>query len=109
MTHPQAAIGPPALGEASLLPFLYRVGEEDLAGDGKDARVVEAFQQGGQEVRLDAHVGVQQDDDIVFGGPEAGIGAATEAAIRRERHQLYLRETLTKKLGAAVGGAVVDH
>ena len=78
MTNPQAAIGPPALGEASLLPFFRRVGKEDLAGDGKDARVVEAFEQRGQEVRLDAHIGVQQYDDVVFGGQEAGIGAATE-------------------------------
>jgi hypothetical protein len=53
---------------------LSGIAEEDLAGDGEYLFVGEAGEEG-EEVRLDAHVAVEQDDDIVAGGAEAGVGA----------------------------------
>ena len=81
VTHAQAAVLPPALREAGLFAELGRVGEEDLAGDGEDLGIAEAFQQRRQKIRSHAHVAVQQDDDLVLRGAEAGIGAAAEAQV----------------------------
>src|ERR1039457_2658305 len=81
VTHVQAAVLPPALGEAALLAEPVWVAEEDLAGDGEDFAVAEAFQQGRQEIGSHAHVAIQQDDDIVPGGAEAGVGATAEAQV----------------------------
>ena len=85
MAHAQAAVLPPALRQAGLLADLGRVAEEDLAGDGEDLGIGEAFQQRRQEIGGHAHVAVQQHDDVVLGGAEAGVGAAAEAQILRQR------------------------
>ena len=77
----EAAVFPPRLGEACLFAHLLGIAEENLAGDGEDLFVGEAGEEGGEEVRLDAHVAVEQDDDIVAGGAEAGVGAAAEAEV----------------------------
>ena len=88
----QAAVLPPALGEAGLFAELGRVAEEDLAGDGEDFGVVEALQQRRQKIGRHAHVAVQQHDDVVLGGAEAGIGAAAEAQILGQREHRDVRE-----------------
>ena len=90
----QAAVLPPALREAGLLAELGRVAEEDLAGDGEDLGIAEAFQQRRQEIRRHAHVAVQQHHDVVLGGAEAGIGAAAEAQVLRAGRARSPRETL---------------
>ena len=93
MAHAQAAILPPALREAGLLAELVGVAEEDLAGDGEDAGIAEAFEQRRKEIGGHAHVAVEQHDDVVFGGAEAGVRAAAEAEILVERDQFHLRES----------------
>ena len=81
MAHAQRAILPPALSQAGFFAALRRVAEEDLAGDGEHRFVGEAGEQRREEIRLDAHVAVQQHDDIVLRGAESGVRAAAEAEV----------------------------
>ena len=83
--------------------------KKDLAGDGKHELVCEAVEQWLQEIRLDAHVAVEQHDDVVPGGAEAGVRAAAEAQVRRQRDHANIREMRSYELRASVGGGVVDN
>ncbi len=81
MPYFQTAILPPSLRETGLFAQLGRVAKEDLARDGEDALVAEAFEERRQEVRRYLHVAVQQHDDVVLRGAEAGVGASAETEI----------------------------
>ncbi len=59
--------------------FFGGVGEEDLAGDGEGLGVLKTVEERLQELALDAHVAVEQDNDVVLGFAEACVGASTEA------------------------------
>src|SRR5690348_12338308 len=65
VAYAQAAILPPALREARLFADLGRVGEEDLAGNGEDFGIAEAFEQRRKKIGSHSHVAVQQDYDVV--------------------------------------------
>ena len=52
---------------------------------------VEAFEEGREEVGGDAHVAVEQDDDVVFSGGETAVGAAAEAVVLFEFEDADLR------------------
>ena len=109
MADAELAVLPPALRQAGFLARLGGVGEKDLAGNGEDQRIAKAFEQRGQEVRRHPHIAVQQDHDVVGGGPESGIGAAAEAEVLFERYQLHLGKVAEHELGAAIPGAVIHH
>ncbi len=109
MPHAQAAILPPALGETGLLADFVRVREEDLAGDGEDLGIAEAFEQRSEKAGGHAHVVVEQHHDAVPGGANTRIGTTAEAQIARQREERDLRERGSDEIGAAVGGAVVDY
>jgi hypothetical protein len=81
MPHFQAAILPPALRQAGLFAQLGRVAKEDLARDGEDTLVAEAFEERREEVRRYLHVAVQQHHDVVLRSAESGVRAATEPEI----------------------------
>src|SRR5208283_71828 len=66
MPNLEPAVLPPSLGEAGFLPALARIRKEDLAGDGENLRIAEVHQQRLQEIRLDSHVAVEKDDNVVF-------------------------------------------
>ena len=55
---------------------------------------------GAQEIRLDAHIAVQQHDDVVLRGAESGVRAAAETQIPFERQQLHAREWLWRTKSA---------
>src|SRR5579862_6018078 len=60
----QRAILPPALREAGLLTLSGGIAEENLAGDGEDGGVGEAIEERLQEAEIDAHVAVEEHDDV---------------------------------------------
>lgn len=104
----EAAVFPPGLGEAGLFADLLGIAEEDLAGDGEDFFVGEAGEEGGEEVRFDAHVAVEEDDDIVAGGAEAGVGAAAESKVPGVADETDVGEIGGEEFGGAIGAGVVD-
>ena len=63
---------------------------------------------GREEIRLHAHIAIQQHDDVVARGAEAGIRAAAEAEILRQREHADLGIVRANPVGAAIGGTVVD-
>src|ERR1700693_4840144 len=58
MTHPQAAVLPPALRQSGFFAQLGRIAEENLARDREDSLVGESFEQRSEEIRLDTHVAI---------------------------------------------------
>ncbi len=84
MAHAQPAILPPAFGQARFFAALRFVAEENLAGDGEDRVIREAREQRREEVRLHAHIGVEQHDDIVLRRAKPGIRTAAEAQVFRQ-------------------------
>ena len=109
VAYAQAAILPPALRKAGLLADLGGIAEENLAGDGEDLGIAEALQQRRQEIGSHPHVAVQQHHDVVLRGAEAGIGAAAEAQVLRQRQHRHIGKRRPQKIGAAIRGAVVHH
>ncbi len=107
VAHPEHAQLPPAFGEPGLLTALVRIAEENLAGDGEDLLVGKGLEQRDEEVRLDPHVVVQQDDDVVARRPDAGVRAAAEAQVLLESQKPDAGEAFADELRAAVAGAVV--
>jgi len=108
MGDAQSSVAPPAAGEAGLFAALRLVAEEYLAGDGKDLVVGKAFEQRLEEVRLDAHVAVEENHDVVLRGAEAGVRAASEAEVLFERKHADFGVMRAQPVGGAVGRAVVD-
>ncbi len=109
VAHPQAAILPPALGEPGFLAHPGGIAEKNLAGDGEDQRIVEAFQQRRKETRVHPHVAVQQHHDIVPGGAKARVRAAAETQVRGQGEEFHLWKRGADEIGAAIGAAVVHH
>jgi len=109
MTHAQGAVLPPGLRQAGFFAQLVGVGEEDLAGDREYVRIAKALQQRHQKIRRHPHIAVQQHHDIVLRRAKAGVGAAPESQVARQRLQVHLREVGAQVLRAAIGGAVVHH
>ena len=76
---------PPSSHQPCVRPVSSRrlagIAEKDLAGDGEDFVVGEAVEQRREEIGLDAHVAVQQHDDVVPRGAKAGVRSAAEAEI----------------------------
>ena len=105
----KTAILPPTLRETRFLAQLGWIAEEDLAGDGEHPGVCERFQQRLEEIRLDAHIAIEQDDDVVLCGFEAGVGAAAETAILFELQYADGWKALPGKFRASIRGGVVDN
>ena len=55
-----------------------------------------------QEVPLHAHVAIEQNDDFIASGPEAGVGAAAKSQIAFECQHSNLRKVFAQKLRAAL-------
>ena len=114
MADAEAAIGPPALRETGFFAAFGFVAQEDLTAYGEDgwvgiARIgAEAIKEGLKKIGFDAHVAVEQDDDVVFSGAEAGVGAAAEAEVFGKGEEVDFGVVGADPFGAAVGGAVID-
>src|SRR5262245_61287538 len=103
MSCAQTAIFPPAFGQAGFLPRLVRIREKDLARDGEGVRVAKTGEEWSEEVALNAHVAVEQDDDVVLRGSNALVRAASEAEVAVELDEADVWEMAAYKSGAAVG------
>ena len=70
---------------------------------------VKAVEQRREEIRLHAHVAVEQHDDVVLRGAKAGVRSAAEAEIAIERQHADVRESARAANSALPSvGAVVD-
>src|SRR6202171_1394323 len=67
--------------EACLLADLGSRRKEDLARDGEDVVIVEGREERGEEVRLDSHVGVEYEHDVVAGVRHAGVVSPREKIV----------------------------
>ena len=94
MANAQRALLPPAFRQAGFFAKLVGVGEKDLAGDGESFFVAEPVEQRRKKIGLHAHVAIEQNDDIVLRGAEAGVGAASESQVSIKREQLGLAENV---------------
>src|SRR5579871_4918405 len=109
MADTEIAPLPPKFGESGFFANLIGIGKENLAGDRKHLCVSEAVEQGLEEIRFDAHVAIEQNDDIVAGGAEPSVRSTAEAEIVFQRDHANLRESLANEVGAAIGRTIVDH
>jgi hypothetical protein len=70
---------PPYPGKASLLAMSGRVREKDLTGNGKNERVGERLEKGGEEALRDPHIVVQEDDYIILRRLDPFVRTVAEA------------------------------
>src|SRR5271166_560660 len=105
----QAAVFPPALRESGFFALLVGIAEKNLAGNGEDFFVGEAGEQWGEEAGFDAHVAIEEDDDVGAGRAEALVRTAAEAQIAIQREKSDAGKILAQEIRAAVFGTVVDH
>src|SRR5579871_4007184 len=108
VTHAQAAILPPALREPGFLAQFRRIAEEDLARNREDFFVRERSEKWREKIRLDAHVAIEQHNDVVLRRAKAFVGAASETEIPLERQHADLRKVRPQEIRAAIVGAVID-
>ncbi len=107
MADAQRAILPPAFGQAGFLAAFRLVAEKDLAGDSEYLLIGKPRQQRREEIGFDAHIGIEQSHNIVFGRTETGIRAAAEAQIFRQSQNADLRVIQTNPFGASIGRSVI--
>src|ERR1700719_2323624 len=78
MPDAQAAVLPPALRQPGFFPQFRRIAEENLARDREYLFVGESVEQRGEEIRLNAHVAIEQHDHVVFRAAKACIRRSSE-------------------------------
>ncbi len=108
MAYSQPAILPPAMGQAGFFAALRTLPEEDLAGYRKNLIIGESGEKRRGDAGFDAHVVVQEYDDIVLRSSHARVRTAAEAKVFGKREQVHFRMVLPKPGRAAVGRSVID-
>src|SRR3954454_7492524 len=73
MANSQLPAGPPCLGKTSLFPLLVRVIEKDLARNSEYGLIPKTIEQRLEKIGRDAHVAVQQNNDVVACLPKARV------------------------------------
>ncbi len=83
----------------------------DVGGGGEDGGIAEMAEQGPEEIRVDVHVVVEEDEDLAGCDAGGGIVGPGEAQVSFEREQPDLRELPVEELDGVVGAGVVhdDH
>ena len=81
----QMTIVPSGLRQARLFALLGWIAEKNLTGDREHQFIGEAIEQGREELRIDAHVAIEQDDDVILCRLKSGIGASAEAEVLGKR------------------------
>ena len=100
---------PPAFREPGFLAKLVGIGKEDLAGDGEHLLVGEAVEQGLEEIRLHAHVAIEQHHDVMRAARNPAFEPPPNPRFFSSARSANLRETFADERRAAVLGAVIDH
>src|SRR5687767_15356285 len=109
MADTKLAARPRGLRQAGFFTNFIRIAEKNLTRDGEHQIVREGAEQRREEVALHAHVGVEENDDLVLCSAEARIRSAAKALIPREPKHAYGRKCFLDEIGAAVGRAIIDY
>ncbi len=97
MAHANGSTLPPGFRETGFFADFIGIGEKDLARHGEDGRIGEAREQRREKIGLDAHIAIQEHDDVVSGGREAGVGTASKAEIFGQGENAGLRKMLLRR------------
>ena len=81
---------------------------EDARADGEHARIREAIDERRDEVRVEPHVVVQHDRDVLGARRDDGV-QREEEVVDRADDDLDLRKSLARECHARVGTSVVDQ
>ena len=94
---------------ASLFPPLGGVCQEDLASNSEDIRRTESGEERRQEVLMDDHVVVKQDQDVVCRCGNAEIISPRKIFVDRTANDSHLGKMIPQVFFRPVSAAVVDH